>query len=190
MLYSKERNAVFVRVPKTGSTSVHHGHVHYHGPWTAGDRDTHTLPSHNTVEKKTLFKDARWFSAIRHPIPWLDSFYKWLCQNNVDDDKYVFGSGLPSNGQEYLDRLKWTPCDWAYDADGIVEIETYKLEEPALAEEILGFKLAHHNSTGSPKRFNWSDKQLAQIERVFHRELKHYQSGDIELWMQRRTNSK
>lgn len=179
MYVSHKFSVVFVRVPKTGSTSVFKGYTHHHGPWDKYFQ-THLMPHQLERKHKEALKDYRWIAGIRHPMTWLPSLHRWLFQGHRSEERTRwtnFRVDDPNDHKSFLRAIRWTPMDWVHDPEGIVDVEPYRLEDAEdFIEEALRFRMTHHNPTDVLPEFNWDDDDLEYIGKKFEREFKFYTS--------------
>ena len=184
MFVSHDKRVVYVRVPKTGSTAVvrqvHATHRGTSNGWDLEPYDvgfhTHVMVSQMPLEFKVRYKDYTWVGAIRNPYTWIPSFHAWI-QKNTEYVRTTFLSHpeVEGNWVKFLDQLTVTPASWLYDPDGVVQVKSYKQEDPRPIEKLLGIKLADQMNVSKKKRDFVPDMQLkAIVHRKFFRELPYY----------------
>lgn len=175
MYVSKKLKLIFVRTPKTGSTSVYNGYRHYHGEWDQ-HWGVHPLPKIGYQAKayKELFPDYTWIAGVRHPETWLPSYYNWAKGATSFWATHMQDAKKPADHiSRFMRQIRYTPMDWTEHPD--IHIEVYPLEKPDRIEELLGFKLAHHNPASKPKaELNLTDEDWEYFNELFKRELEYY----------------
>ena len=174
---AKRVPVVFIRVPKTGSTSVVRvcgGHKTQGPGWAELATPTHVLASQVDPEIVETYRDYTWIGGIRHPLSWIPSFWKWLEFRNDENTRTRWCGEHDGTWYGFVKAIKTTPFDWLENPWGI-EVKPCPLETPEVIEEILGIKLPHINKTESLPAFNPDQKTLDLIETKFHRELQYYE---------------
>ncbi len=127
---------IYIRVPKTGSSSffVSMSRTHKVELVQIGARSLYppftTTQGHYGAEMtRTLIDPEIWDSYekigfIRHPYPWVVSFYN---QPNTDE---MFREDNRKPLGEFIWNLKLTPFSWCTDSDGEMLIDTvYRMED-------------------------------------------------------------
>ncbi len=180
MYACEDRQLIYIPVPTTGSESFTdalkckwHGHEGHQTAWDA--MRYNTAWKHYAHFKKIGF--------IRHPLPWLNSFFGWSMRGSQWSD-YI--TGLPydkdKGGDQFLYHLTMTPLDWlTHPTTGELLVdEVYRTEDLERVARTMNITIKRLNKT-TPGRFkktlDWHDHRLDYIERRFHRELKYYEQG-------------
>ncbi len=167
---------VFIRVPKTGSTSVNHavnGHKSGGPGWREVAHPTHVLA--RDVDNWEELQHMTWIGGIRHPYTWIPSFYSWLdyIDNGHVRSRWWRGK-THTNWYDFVDGIRFTPFDWL--EHHTISVIPCPLEKPEVIEDLLKIRLPHANETpkGDRKAFNPDNRTMDLIEAKFHRELKYY----------------
>jgi hypothetical protein len=175
MYVSDKLKLVYIRVPKTGSSSVckaigavDPGFEHRH--WV------HARYGDIPADKWDGLKTYRKVGFIRHPLAWLPSFFA-LCQKHHTHRTAYLTEPRALDAQDaswFLRNLKWTPMDWLTDASGNSAVEVLRTEDmtPFLAS--IGVRPRYENATRERPVIDWSGDDLAYIGHRFARELAYY----------------
>lgn len=172
MFISHERRAVFVRVPKTGSTTVVTNYRSIR-PWSDWDQETHVFPYENPVTEER-YADYEWWSAVRDPYTWIPSFYQWLARKpDRFNIRYMKDGTIYEDWEKFIRNIRYTPCDWA--VSDVVKVNVYKLEEPQVIADVFGVDMDRkQNITKERREFEPTPAVDRLIQDVFHRELEYY----------------
>jgi len=179
MWVSEERELLYIRVPKTGSESFVNalklkwlGSKGHQTVWDAMQTNPMFYYYHHLKFKKIGF--------IRHPLPWLDSFFGWSMRGYQWRD-YVYGPPYEKGkgGDQFLFNLTVTPLSWLThpETGELLVDEVYRTEDlPKIADE-MNITIKHLNPTTEgrfKKQLDWHDYRLAYVDKRFARELEYY----------------
>ena len=178
---------IYIRVPKTGSSSFIHCMASKHkiekvfledSPFSKFPPITQTQGHFSAQSTREVIDRKVWDSYekigfIRNPYPWICSFYN---QPNTDE---MFREDNRKPFPEFIENLKLTPFSWFVDEDGKMLIDTvYRLEDIKEVLDGYGCETVHIHQM--PK---WKDNVSLEIahqhEKIikekFKRELEYYE---------------
>lgn len=182
MFISRKHEFIFIRVPKTGSTTAKKAlkNTFLHLIEQGEAHETYAEACVRDPLLETLGADFRLTAFVRKPIPWLNAMYvllrnaptyahKWM---GCDISKLT---GTPSSA--FLEAMPMTPYDWFTDADGAVRAtDIWRMEDMKDFTDHLDLPPLWENHT--PKHFQvrlpWTPDDYVIIRKRFERELEHY----------------
>lgn len=162
---------VFIRVPKTGSTSVLNA---IRAKWP--DLQVYRRP-HLKYSEAGRCGDGSYyrFGCIRHPLDWLRSMYDSIHKGESHRGLFTDSRKASKCIVKFLEELKYTPYDWLVNRGGKLSVIVHKTEEYAELEDRLGISIPRHNVTESPTvRFRYNSETEELLRAKFSREFKHY----------------
>lgn len=152
-----ERKLIFVRVPRTGSTSF------LTSLKNSGGRYSNIGEGHGTAHEARslapdLWKTYTTIGFIRDPWNWAASYKTLFCADQ--------------HWSEYLE-MTMTPYDWLTDSDGLVIVDhIFRTEDMADVVKHFGLEPCHVNAS---KENDQVPVEYAEImNQKFRRELLHY----------------
>ena len=168
---------IYIRIPKTGSTSFIHsmknaGH-HYQ---FAGHKKGAYSEHFTAVQAQEFIDPVVWstyekFAFIRHPYDWVRSLYftKLTRMYLGEDTKRPF--------PEFIQNLRkeTTMYRWLTNKYGGMEIDTvYRLEDIDEIMKKFGCRIVHKNQTADNNiELTQEDKYIIDVN--FWREMEHYE---------------
>lgn len=180
MNFTDEGKLVFVRVPKTGSSSAFDTLIQRY-PDFKRERSGHTVYRNFTPDQEARCDGFRRIGFVRHPLKWLTSMWSLYLRGGAW--MHWGADVMPEAGQlkkpqEFLRALKATPMDWLVDRDGNLAMDTvYRTEDMAAFCKEFGSEPRWVNATRdrfTQDEIEWSDADLDYIKRRFNRELSYY----------------
>ena len=169
------KRVVFIRVPKTGSTSVTKiVNDARNGPgWKKLGVPTHIRATSIAEEYVEKYRDYNWFGGVRHPYTWIPSFHRWLSLKNTDERlKWVDNYEIDRGWEPFIESIRWTPFEWI--DHRTIDVTPIPQEQSHLWEGIFGVKLPVFNVSDHKKPFELTPGIKALIDKKFSRELKFY----------------
>lgn len=162
---------IYIRVPKTGSTSFtkslkpfsHTGRIYKDKHATARvAKENCTADEWENFEK---------IGFIRNPYDWLESFYLSRTfpgfEKHMKIDEVDFG--------EYIEQLTKTPMHWLSDKNGNLMVDVvYRMEDMSNICEYYGLKENHDNPRKRSGTFHYTPYLRSVIEEKFKSELEYY----------------
>ena len=137
----------------------------------------------DAMNTNPLFAHYQHFKKIgfvRHPLPWLNSFFGWSMRGYQWRD-YVVGPPYEKGkgGDQFLFNLSVTPMHWlTHPQTGELLVdEVLRTEDMPEIADRFGVTIENRNQT-TPGRFkkelDWHDYRLDFIKHRFARELEYY----------------
>lgn len=183
MHISRTNKFLFIRVPKTGSTTAHaalnNAFTHYvkQGPDTHHETYREIIDTYQNIEEQ--LEDFRIIAFVREPVAWINSLFslfraqepwalKWMDKRVRDLDKPIPAA--------FIEAIP-TPYDWMTDKHGVCKVnEIWRMEDLTKFCADLDLPPLWENRTSNQERrqLAFTGDDLAAIQRKFHRELKHY----------------
>lgn len=176
MFYSHKARLVWIRVPKTGSTTAYHA-LKAALPDFKGDGDGHEFLETLHERRGDAFAHYHHMGFVRWPLDWLNSMHASLDNpNNRFSRLHCVGGSRDKTPREFLEAIEYTPYDW-FTVNGAVKVpEIYRTEDMSEFCRSLGQECRVHNRTPLDRRvkLEWTDDDLHYIATKFARELAHY----------------
>jgi hypothetical protein len=176
MFYSDKAKLVWIRVPKTGSTTVYHT-LRAALPDLTSDGDPHEFMETLQERRGDAFAHYHHMGFVRWPLDWLNSMHASLAHpNNRFSRMHCVGGSKTKTPREFLDAIEHTPYDW-FTVNGAVKVpEIYRTEDMSEFCNSVGQEARVINRTPDATRveLEWTRDDLHAIATKFARELAHY----------------
>jgi len=171
-----EKKIVWIRVPKTGSTSVYKKVMRGPG-WNMTAHPTHIRATSVAEEYVNKFKDFEWYGGIRHPYTWIPSLHRWLSLKNHDERlKWMKTYEIDNGWGSFIENIRWTPMEWLDHRQ--IDVIPIPMERWHLWESIFGIPYHEENVADRKKDFVITPEIRDLIWHKFPREMKFYASEE------------
>lgn len=175
---SHNLKTIYIRVPKTGSTSITAAFAD-----AAGDMEQLGGPHSDALDARSLttkWDEYRKIGFIRHPLTWAPSFARWIrAVNRI----------MPTAVSEERDPTKFihlipTPMCWLTHprTHEVMVDEVWRMEDIDELFKEWGVAPRHKHAAPTGKKIEWpvTPEYTEAIREVFARELLFYQGGTTD----------
>ena len=177
---------IYIRIPKTGSTSFLYAMKKKHRCCFVGDgKGSHSehytaLTAREKFIRPYIWNNYEKIAVIRHPYDWVVSLY------NLKETRTAWGQDNLKPFPEFVQNLDINMFYWLTDARGFQIIDNiYKLEDDILAKKYK-IETVHLNQTNKPIELSNTDKEC--IDEKFWREFKYYRGENKDMVIVKRVS--
>lgn len=154
---------IYIRVPKTGSTSFVKSLKRVGSSMKVSPHST-AIDSRIWCEKE--WKTHKKIGFVRYPFDWVQSYFKTGLAGRKDGQELF---------ERYIYRMQVTPMDWLCDEDGELMVDkVYRMEDMKEVCEQYGLQMFDLNQSKCTETFEFNSEMVEIIKDRCRRELEYY----------------